>query len=325
MSWRTLVVGLGQIGMGYDLNHDPDQFILTHARAFQMHPDFELVGGVDGDSARVSLFEAKYSRPGYLNLEAALINLNPEVVVISTTTNQHAPIVKSVLNLTQPEAILCEKPLAYDLDEAQQIVTDCTSKGVKLYVNYMRRSDRGVNDVKERIANQSIAQPIKGVTWYSKGILNNGSHFLNLLEYWLGKPTDFKLVDRGRLWNEVDPEPDIRVDFELGTVVFLASQEENYSHYTVELVASNGRLRYDRGGSRITWQGTVADSCHEGYTTLSPVTEKIVSSLDKIQWYVVDQLSIILRGQMTQQTTRICSGKEALKTQEFLSEILKSL
>ena len=28
--------------------------------------------------------------------------------------------------------------------------------------------------------------PIKGVCWYSKGLLNNGSHFINLLEFWLG-------------------------------------------------------------------------------------------------------------------------------------------
>ncbi|MEX6775733.1 Gfo/Idh/MocA family protein [Limnospira fusiformis] len=321
MTWRALVVGLGQIGMGYDLNHDPDRFILTHARSFQIHPDFELVGGVDPDSERTTLFEVQYSRPGYLNLEAALIDLHPDVVAISTPTSLHAQTVRSVLNVAHPKAILCEKPLAYNLDEAQEIVANCTNKDVKLYVNYMRRSDRGVNEIKTRIGDRSIAQPVKGISWYSKGLLNNGSHFLNLLQYWLGQPTGFQIVDCGRLWDNIDPEPDVRVDFELGTVVFLASKEENYSHYTIELVASNGRLRYEQGGSKIFWQGTIADSTHEGYKILDPVAETIVSSLDKIQWSVVDRLSADLKGQKTQ----ICSGQEALETQEIISKIVQSL
>ena len=41
-----LLIGLGQIGMGYDLLLD-DQFILTHAKAISLHKDFNLVAAVD--------------------------------------------------------------------------------------------------------------------------------------------------------------------------------------------------------------------------------------------------------------------------------------
>ncbi|APB34507.1 Oxidoreductase-like [Gloeomargarita lithophora Alchichica-D10] len=321
MSFRTLVVGLGQIGMGYDLNHDPNRFILTHSRAFQIHPDFELAGGVDSNPERTSLFQEKYLCPGYTNLEVALIDIEPDIVVISTPTAQHHETVSIVLKTIKPKAILCEKPLAYDLDEAKMIVADCEDYGVKLYVNYIRRSDQAVFNIKNRIHNSYISQPIKGVSWYSKGLLNNGSHFLNLLQYWLGKTTDFKVIDRGRLWDDTDPEPDVQVNFELGTVVFLATREENYSYCNIELISGNGRLRYEQGGSQIFWDEVITDSTYEGYRILNPVSEIIYSDLSRIQWCVADQLSASLMGQEAQ----ICSGASALVTQKVINEIVANL
>jgi predicted dehydrogenase len=291
---------------------------LTHTRSFQVHPSFELAGGVDSNPERISLFQEKYLCPGYMSLEAALINLEPDIVAISTPTAQHHQTVSIVLKTIKPEAILCEKPLAYDLDEAKAMVANCEAKGVKLYVNYMRRSDRAVFDIKKRINNGCISQPIKGVAWYSKGLLNNGSHFMNLLQFWLGNITDFKVISQGRLWNDIDPEPDMQVSFDLGTVIFLAAREENYSHYNIELIAGNGRLRYEQGGSQIFWQEVINDSTHEGYRILNPVSEMINSNLNKIQWYTADQLSASLMGE----DARICSGKDALETQEMIGRIL---
>lgn len=318
MSFCALVVGLGQIGMGYDLNHDPKQFVLTHTRSFQVHPSFELAGGVDPNPERINLFQEKYSCPGYMSLEAALIDIEPDIVAISTPTAQHHQTVSTVLKTIKPKAILCEKPLAYDLGEAKAIIADCEAQSVKLYVNYMRRSDRAVFDIKRRINRGCISQPIKGVAWYSKGLLNNGSHFMNLLQYWLGKVVNFKVISSGRLWDGIDPEPDIQVSFELGNVIFLSAQEENYSHCNIELIAGNGRLRYEQGGSQIFWQEVIDDSTHEGYRILNPVPEMINSNFNQIQWYATEQLSASLMGK----DAHICSGKDALETQEIITKIL---
>ena len=50
--YSALIVGLGQIGMGYDLSLAPDQFVYSHARALSLNPEFKLVGGVDPDRAK---------------------------------------------------------------------------------------------------------------------------------------------------------------------------------------------------------------------------------------------------------------------------------
>jgi hypothetical protein len=42
----VIVIGLGRVGWGYDLN-GPETCRFTHTNAFQSHPGFELIGGVD--------------------------------------------------------------------------------------------------------------------------------------------------------------------------------------------------------------------------------------------------------------------------------------
>ena len=47
--FTAAVVGLGQVGQGYDYNSPDDSVILTHSTALKFHPRFESIGGVDQD------------------------------------------------------------------------------------------------------------------------------------------------------------------------------------------------------------------------------------------------------------------------------------
>lgn len=320
MALKALVIGLGQIGMGYDLGQGPDQ-VLSHARAFRQHPGFELVAGVDPDPERRRVFEELHGCAAYTDLESALKETRPEVVAIATPTQLHGDVLRKVLQRAEPRAILSEKPLSFDLGEARAMVEECATRGCMLYVNYMRRSDPGAIEVRRRLEEGSIGSPVKGVAWYSKGLFHNGSHFLNLLEFWLGEVTGFRIVDSGRLWNGTDPEPDLRVTFARGAVFFIAAREENFSHHAVELVAANGRLRYEHGGKRIVWQAADPAQSLAGYTFLSPTEELIQTGMSRYQWHVADQLAASLDGRQAQ----ICSGIDALRTIETLAEIRSSL
>ena len=44
---NVLIIGLGNIGMKYDLHDNSGQKILTHANAFAHNNDFNIIGGVD--------------------------------------------------------------------------------------------------------------------------------------------------------------------------------------------------------------------------------------------------------------------------------------
>ena len=48
---KTLLIGLGNIGMGYDLDKESDD-MLTHAKAIVNTPEMRLVGAVESDSEK---------------------------------------------------------------------------------------------------------------------------------------------------------------------------------------------------------------------------------------------------------------------------------
>lgn len=320
MQYKCLIIGLGHIGMGYDLLLSQERAVYTHSQAFSVHQMFELSGAVDSSMERRSMFEEHFKIKAYGDVSSAVKELRPDVVVISSPTGSHCKLVKEVLDHTKPRVILCEKPLAYDLADAIILVQSCVNKGVKLFVNYMRRSDPGAIEVKQRITQGQIAGPIKGIVWYSKGFIHNGSHFFNLMQFWLGSVQEHTIISKGRLWNDLDPEPDVFVEFERGSIVFRAAWEEMYSHYTVELVSSNGRLRYDQGGEHIQWQVTCNDPEFVGYTILKPEPEIIRNGMDRYQYHVTEQLFLALEDK----EASLCSGAEAIDTHRAIQEILNS-
>ena len=318
MTASVLLVGLGQIGMGYDRGLD-DSHVYTHARAFSGHPDFDLIGAVDPDAERRSEFEKRYGRPAYANLADALRVRAPECGVIAVPTSAHGSVLRELLGGGSPSVILCEKPLSYDLGEAQWMVEACEKQNVRVFVNYMRRSDPAALEIRCRLQTLPSSATVKGIAWYSKGLLHNGSHLFNLAELWLGKMKSSTVLDPGRSLGGLDAEPDVRVVFERGVIIFLAAKEEDFSHYTMELVTPAGRIRYERGGERVEWQGVRPDPDLDGYTVLSPEPELLPSGMRQYQRHVVDELAAALRGEPAQ----LCSASEALATLESLHRILE--
>lgn len=321
MTHSVLLVGLGAIAMGYDLEMPASGMVLTHAKAFSQHPDFRLAGGVDADPARCALFETHYGAPAGTDLAGVLATTRPEVVVIAVPTAAHAGVLNAVLQHGTPRLILCEKPLSYDLAEANRMVAACREKNCLLYANYLRRVDPGVCEVKRRLDDGRIATPVKGVAWYTKGLLHNGSHFSNLLEFWLGPIDEFTPIKPGRLWDGSDPEPDVQMKFARGEMTFLAANEENFSHHEIHLVAPNGCLRYEQGGGNIRWQAAIPDPTAAGYTVLSRDAEAISSDGPRLLWHVADQISHVLAGK----PSSLCTGDDALKTLDALTRVKAKL
>ena len=45
--YRVVIVGLGNIGLLYDLNNIKKHFFASHSKTFNYHPNFKIVAGVD--------------------------------------------------------------------------------------------------------------------------------------------------------------------------------------------------------------------------------------------------------------------------------------
>ena len=59
MAFNVLIIGLEQIGMGYDFDLDHGEYVYSHEAAFSQHKDFNIIGGVDVDIKIGKLFTEK--------------------------------------------------------------------------------------------------------------------------------------------------------------------------------------------------------------------------------------------------------------------------
>ena len=318
---RCLVIGLGQIGMGYDIDLESSEYILTHCSAISEHPNFLLVGGVDINARSCDSFEEKYSVPSYYDLHEAIRETEPTVAIICCPTSEHYSVLCTLVENSCITAIICEKPLSYDITEAKKMVELCVKNRILFYVNYMRRSDYSVIEIKRRIDSGEIAGPLKASIWYSKGIMNNGSHLLNLMTYWFGPYLGHKILNSKRSWQGSDPEPDIYIEFDRGGAVFLSAWEESFTHFTVELISPSGRLYYSNGGEKITWNGVAEDPLFSDYKVLSDKTEVFENHFLKYQYNVYQQLS----NTINKKDSYLSDGYDGLYTLDVLSKICGDL
>ncbi len=315
-----VIIGLGQIGMGYDFDVTGNSNIYTHARAISLHNAFRLIGAVDVSPELRTRFEQRYCVPAFDKVESAVAQLRPDVVVIATPSGSYNAILIKVLDRFRPKLILCEKPLAYALDEAREVVETCEKNDIDLFVNYIRRSDPGAVTVKRLIESGVIRTPVKVNVWYSKGIINNGSHFINLLEYWLGEILSTRIINPGRMWSDRDPEPDVEIQFQLGNAIVRSVWEESFSHHSIELLSTSGRLLYEKGGRFVAWQTVQTDPNFNSHSILADQQEVIVTGMEIYQWHVYDEIAKYFKGL----ESKLCSGRQAFKTLESINLIIES-
>ena len=319
MKFDSLIVGLGQIGMGYDYDLDPNRYILSHARSFSIHPGFELVGGVDKNPHQCKKFEAMYGKTAYKDLKQALREQRPDVVIIATPSDMHGSTLKEIIRHHIPKAIVSEKPLDYSLKVGQQMIKLCQENDILLFVNYMRRSEHSVLEIKKMIDNKVIKTPVDSVVCYSKGILNNGSHMLNLLEYWLGKVRNSKVIKADVCSTRKDPEPNFIVTFEKGSAVFIAREKKKSTDLSIEIQCPSGLLHYGKNGEQIYWQKFEENA---SVSNIVPRNKKIIIDNDMARYQLnfTQNLFLALSGC----DHSICTGLQALETLKNVTDIIRN-
>ncbi len=318
MTARVLLVGLGQIGCGYDRGLPSDRFVQTHARACTLHPQLELIGAVDPSEAARQACAADYGVPTYATLAAALDAHTPDVVILAAPTAHHPGLLHEVLARVTPRIILCEKPLAASVADARGMVEACDTRGVALYVNYMRCVEPGALEVARRFRARVWAPPYAGVVWYTKGFRHNASHFWTLAERWFGPSRTASVLAREGEWADGDARLLVRAEHDQAVIHYVPVPDGPLSHHAMEVLAGNGRLRYDRGGRAITWEATAPGAAPPAL--LGDQCEVVTADFDRFQWHVADALVQALSGE----PQSLCTGAEAYAGLSRLSLLLES-
>ena len=320
MKIKSLIVGLGQIGLGYDFNDLTDGFVASHAKALHLHPDFDLIGAVDPVADRREMFAQRYGKGTYANVARALEHCRPELVVLATPIKDHVETFHELLKFPSLQLILCEKPLAMVLSDAERMLESANEKNIAVAINYVRRYDPGVQSLTQRLCAGEMGFPLKACVWFGKGIFNNGSHFVNLFVDILGQIKEVKILSPGRLWDGWDPEPDFRLVFDSGVVYFISVREEDFSYSQIEILGPKGKILFDKEG-RILWCGAAPDPVFDGYMTLRQVADEIPTDMNRYQYNVLQNLADFLSGR----ARLVCDGESGLRTMRALDSIQGAL
>ena len=153
---RAAVIGCG--GMGR-----------THIHALATLPAVELVGIADIAPANLARAGGEVNLPEsrrYLDYRQLLDEARPDFVVIATQAPQHAEL--TVAAAQRGIHVLCEKPLALNLAEADAMATACVANGVLLATNHMRRVIPASMAARDLIAAGEIGE-ILAVDIHDKG------------------------------------------------------------------------------------------------------------------------------------------------------------
>jgi predicted dehydrogenase len=315
--FSAAVVGLGNIGLRYDYDETDASRVLTHSSAFYNHRHFDLVAGVDPSPAARKKFEDKFNKPTFATVVDLYGRMAPDVLAIGVPTPLHSSVFEEIIRHS-PKAILCEKPIASTLVEGKKMCEIAQAAHCTLLVNYMRRFEPGVIELKKRIKKMELGDIYKGVLWYSKGILNNGSHFVDLLIFLLGNVKDIALLDPGRKHMPHDPEPDLKIKFGDVDIYFLAGREENFSVKELELMGTSGSINYFRGGEDIVLRKTCPHDLFPTYMVLEKEGMNISTDLRRYQLHVLDALYETL----TTGAALNSDGQTALETMAVVEKII---
>ncbi len=314
---KVILIGLGGISYKYDYNL-PKSYVLTHLRAFELHPSFEIIAVVDKNKNAISEFSSIYKYPSFISISEALKKFKPDLVVVSSSTSSHLDVVKEVFNNFSPKYLLCEKPLGANLNESTEIIELCKINKSILLVNFQRNSSVLSKKIKEKILLGEFGPYCKIILWYSNGLRNSASHFIALFNYFFGKIKKINLIDYSSS-NENDIMLHFKLKYEKCEVIFMPLDGISFFYNSFEMIFKNGRLLYENGGESCKWQKIDnTKKTYSNYHKLSENFENFESDFNQSQLSFVNNLAKFINGE----DCSICREEDAFETSFIIEELI---
>jgi predicted dehydrogenase len=121
---RVAIIGMGPMGR-------------RHLQAVSKVAEAELVAVADGRAEALASADLNGARP-FSDAQRMLDEVHPDVVIVSTNGPSHHPLVLAAI-AAGARGILCEKPMACSVAEAEEMSSRARESGCALAVNHWRR------------------------------------------------------------------------------------------------------------------------------------------------------------------------------------------
>ncbi|HBS47699.1 TPA: hypothetical protein DEO28_05045 [Candidatus Dependentiae bacterium] len=296
IKYSVAIVGLGNIGMLYDYNQPDNDNYLTHTKSFDHHADFEIKYLVDVNKEKNTLAKLRYPKAIVVD-DLEKISKFPDIVVLSSIPSVNYQIFNKLKDREEIKLFVLEKPFW----NSDLVYSDVKKYSKKCVVNYIRKYIPFYQQLKLNILKNIYGKPLGIHIWYSKGLRNNGSHLIDILNYLFDSVYDLesiKIINFVNDYKEQDLSISFSVKYEYKAhkfpVFFQASDERFFSLIEFDIVFEKKRFRFFDFGNQVEIYEVENDHVFSGYKNL--VGKQILNiDMNKYGYHMCDYLSKLLK------------------------------
>ncbi|MGD8166250.1 Gfo/Idh/MocA family protein [Herbiconiux sp. P16] len=286
---RVAVVGAGGWGA-------------QHARVFSSRADTELVAIAGRTPSRVEARASEFGVPAYTELQRMLDETRPDLVSVCLPNEGHFDATRELL--LAGADLLVEKPLVFDLAEADELLAIARERDTFFALNFNHRYAEAVQRAKAAIDAGELGD-IVFATWRFGGEANHGTsrhanlietqcHGFDMLEHLVGPISALSAHMTDKTYGDWSTLA-IALDFESRAVgTMLGSYDSSYAYPDSQLIEVNGtegrlvirdtvrQLEISRAGDaeRRVWQAGYFDDEARGFhQTFDRHVDAIVAAL----------------------------------------------
>lgn len=315
---NVAIIGCGNIAGRFDEGTAVGALPLTHAGAYRAHGEFNIVACLEPDPVRRTAFQKHWgvntSVASWAELNAK--NHSFDVISICSPTLAHDADLEAALAMN-PKLVFAEKPVTLTADRTAYWTDRYAAAGVRLAVNHTRRWAPDVTGYAAQLKAGEFGAIRSASAVYNKGIVNNGSHMLDLLQNLLGP---MQLLHHGHpihdFWPD-DPSIPALLQTENGVPVVLnIGHAKDYALFEMHIVTEHGTIEMQDGGMRWKIRNVSTDPNFAGYRKLQETIEHAGRYPEAMLAAVANIHDAILYNK-----TLACDGTIALTAQRLCERI----
>lgn len=266
---RFGLVGCGSIGSLLD-EAGPPHAARTHAGAIARSHRAQLIAVCDQDPGRAATAATAWGVDSWFHaIEEMLDSVEVDALSIATPPSVRLPVICAAIR-RNIRILWCEKPLADSVEEALEIRRIVREHDIVFSVNFLRRWAPMMSDLRTIIASGRFGSVDTVVGRYGKGLANNGSHMIDVLNALFGPPSSarsLRVVPDGRA---SDPTHDALLTYSASSKTFpaylLGTDYRNFQVFELDITLTQGRLRVLDGGRVIEVYERANDPDFSGFS-----------------------------------------------------------
>lgn len=312
------VVLLGCGGIGYRFGRGrKGGGALSHLHAILAQPRLRLLGVADPDPGVREEITRMHGLPAFATAQELFSACPAQAAVIAAPDHAHPELLR-LAAAHGLRAVLCEKPLAGSLAEAEELVGLLERAGAVLCVNYSRRFLPEYEDMRQRMASGELGRLESLLVYYSRGFRHNASHYLDLLLWWLGEPERVRVDGKRPGITPDDPTVSVTLSYADGLEARLVGLSDGALRINeIDIIGVHGRLTLDTLGA-LTQYSPAALPGYAGLTAFAPEEFRQVE-LDQALPNAAAHLADLLDGR----AGPVCTGRHSLALHRLMERILR--